>query len=64
MFGKPHLKPYEGKFRAVVVFGPPGSGKGTLGAALACAAEMFHLSSGDIFRGLDGDARDLAPLRP
>lgn len=56
MFGKPHLKPYEGKFKSIVLFGPPGSGKGTLGKALEPAGGLLHLSSGDIFRGLSPDS--------
>lgn len=44
------------KFRSVLLFGPPGSGKGTLGKFLSTAGNHFHLSSGDIFRGLDPDS--------
>ncbi len=40
-------------FKALLLFGPPGSGKGTLGKVLAQAADHVHLSSGDVFRGLD-----------
>ena len=43
-------------FRSVVVFGPPGSGKGTLGKFLSSAGNHFHLSSGDIFRGLSPES--------
>lgn len=39
-------------FRSILIFGPPGSGKGTLGKFLSSAGNHFHLSSGDIFRGL------------
>jgi adenylate kinase len=35
-----------------LLFGAPGSGKGTLGKFLSSAGNHFHLSSGDIFRGL------------
>ncbi len=42
----------EGPFRSVLIFGPPGSGKGTLGKFLSSAGNHLHLSSGDIFRGL------------
>lgn len=38
--------------KAVLLFGPPGSGKGTVGRLLAQAGNHCHLSSGDIFRGL------------
>lgn len=44
------------KFRTILIFGPPGSGKGTLGKFLSTAGNHFHLSSGDIFRGMDPDS--------
>jgi len=44
---------YEDPFRSILILGPPGSGKGTLGKFLSTAGNHFHLSSGDIFRGLD-----------
>jgi len=38
---------------AYLIFGAPGSGKGTVGAKLAAVATgIKHLSTGDIFRGL------------
>jgi len=40
------------KYRSVLIFGPPGCGKGTLGKFLSGAGNHFHLSSGDIFRGI------------
>jgi len=43
---------YNEPFRAVLMFGPPGSGKGTQGKFLSAAGNHFHLSSGDLFRGL------------
>jgi adenylate kinase len=45
------------KFRAILIFGPPGAGKGTLGKFLSTAGNHFHLSSGDIFRGIDPDSK-------
>jgi adenylate kinase len=43
-------------FRSVLLFGPPGAGKGTLGKFLSSAGNHFHLSSGDIFRGLSPES--------
>lgn len=48
----PLIPNYTAPFRSVLIFGPPGSGKGTLGKFLSSAGNHFHLSSGDIFRGL------------
>lgn len=44
------------KFRVVLIFGPPGSGKGTQGKFLSSAGNHYHLSSGDIFRGLSPES--------
>lgn len=41
------------KYRAFVLVGPPGSGKGTQGRALSAAGPFFHCSCGDVFRALD-----------
>lgn len=46
------IPPFEGKFESILLFGPPGAGKGTLGKSLSSVGSHFHLSSGDIFRGL------------
>lgn len=47
---------HQEPFRAVLIFGPPGSGKGTLGKFLSSAGNHFHLSSGDIFRSLSPES--------
>ncbi len=48
-----HLIPTHDKpLRSIIILGPPGSGKGTIGKTLALAGNHYHLSSGDIFRGL------------
>jgi adenylate kinase len=43
-------------YRSILLLGPPGSGKGTLGKLLSSAGNHFHLSSGDIFRGLSPES--------
>lgn len=50
------IPPFRGKFHCILLFGAPGSGKGTLGKFLSSAGSHFHLSSGDIFRGLSPDS--------
>ena len=47
---------HDEPFRSVLIFGPPGSGKGTQGKFLSSAGNHFHLSSGDIFRGLSPES--------
>ncbi|MCB1107820.1 MAG: nucleoside monophosphate kinase [Chlamydiia bacterium] len=50
------LSQIEEKFQSVLIFGPPGSGKGTMGKFLSSAGNHFHLSSGDVFRGLSPES--------
>lgn len=40
-------------FRSVLLFGPPGVGKGTQGKILGMIPGFFHLSVGDVFRSID-----------
>lgn len=40
-------------FRSVLLFGPPGVGKGTQGGILGTIPGFFHLSVGDVFRSID-----------
>ena len=40
-------------FRSVLLFGPPGVGKGTQGGILGSVPGFFHLSVGDVFRSID-----------
>lgn len=40
------------KYRTILLFGMPGSGKGTQGAVLGQLPDLVHISCGDIFRKL------------
>lgn len=41
------------RFRSILLFGPPGAGKGTQGKILGSVPGFFHLSVGDVFRSID-----------
>lgn len=41
------------RLRSLLLFGPPGVGKGTQGKALGAIPGLMHHSSGDVFRSLD-----------
>lgn len=41
------------RYRTYLIFGPPGSGKGTHGRALGSIPRFFHMACGDVFRSLD-----------
>ncbi|MCB9846497.1 MAG: nucleoside monophosphate kinase [Phycisphaeraceae bacterium] len=41
---------------AVLLFGPPGVGKGTQGAILGAIPGLFHMSSGDMFRSINRES--------
>jgi adenylate kinase len=43
-------------YQTILLFGPPGVGKGTQGQILARIPGFFHCSTGDIFRNLDIDS--------
>lgn len=47
-------KPYQ----TVLLFGPPGVGKGTQGRILGQIPGFFHLSCGEVFRSLDINSPD------
>lgn len=42
--------PQHGKYRSILLFGMPGSGKGTQGAVLGQLPGLVHISMGDVFR--------------
>ncbi|MDR3623896.1 MAG: nucleoside monophosphate kinase [Chlamydiales bacterium] len=46
------LDPYHEKYSSLLIFGPPGVGKGTLCKFLSNSGVLLHISSGDIFRGI------------
>jgi adenylate kinase len=41
------------KYKTYLLFGAPGSGKGTQGKVLGAIPGFVHVASGDLFRGLD-----------
>jgi len=41
------------KYRAILLFGAPGSGKGTQGKILGTIPGFYHCACGDVFRALD-----------
>ena len=41
------------RYASVLLFGPPGVGKGTQGKILGYIPGFFHLSSGEVFRSVD-----------
>ena len=43
------------KYRSILLFGAPGSGKGTQGKTLGTLPGYFHVACGDVFRGLKLD---------
>lgn len=43
----------KNRFGSILLFGPPGVGKGTQGKILGAVPGFFHLSVGDVFRSID-----------
>lgn len=44
---------YSGKYRTFLIFGAPGSGKGTQGKVIGGLPGFVHVACGDVFRALD-----------
>lgn len=44
------------KYRAVLLFGAPGSGKGTQGKILGTIPHYYHFSCGEVFRNVRSDS--------
>jgi adenylate kinase len=44
------------RYKSMLLFGPPGVGKGTQGKLLGRIPGFLHLATGDIFRALDKDS--------
>ncbi|HEY3913396.1 MAG TPA: nucleoside monophosphate kinase [Verrucomicrobiae bacterium] len=44
------------QYNAILLFGAPGSGKGTQGKILATIPNFYHFSCGDVFRNLRSDS--------
>jgi len=44
------------KYRSILLFGAPGSGKGTQGKILGAIPHYFHCACGDVFRRLQPDS--------
>ncbi len=44
------------KYRSILIFGAPGSGKGTQGKILGTIPNFFHCACGDVFRNLRTDS--------
>lgn len=44
------------RYRSILLFGPPGVGKGTQGKLLGSVPGFFHLATGEMFRALDKDS--------
>src|SRR5262249_735079 len=47
---------YPMKYRTVLLFGAPGTGKGTQGKILGTIPNFFHCACGDVFRNLTIDS--------
>ena len=48
-----HNGPFGERYSTILMFGQPGSGKGTQGKAVGDLPGFYHLSCGDVFRSLN-----------
>ena len=46
----------------IVLFGPPGAGKGTQAEVIKLKYDLFHISTGDVFRNNIKNNTDLGLL--
>jgi adenylate kinase len=44
-------------YKSVLIYGPPGVGKGTVCKALSISDSIVHVSTGEIFRGLEPNSK-------
>ena len=44
-------------FKSILIYGPPGVGKGTVCKCLSVSESVVHVSTGEIFRGLDPNSK-------
>ncbi len=51
------------KYRTLVIFGPPGAGKGTQSALLTKLACLYHLSTGEMMRNMPTHTEELKTFR-
>jgi adenylate kinase len=49
----PTMSDLPNRHRAFLIFGAPGSGKGTQGVTLGTLPRFYHMACGDVFRQLD-----------
>lgn len=47
------MSEFSSRYKTFLIFGAPGSGKGTVGKALGAIPRFFHQACGDVFRTLD-----------
>ena len=50
---QPSLNGRSGLYRTYLLFGAPGSGKGTQGKTLGTIPRYYHCACGDVFRSID-----------